>query len=174
MSDSDAFIEMSREGDELGDEPSLRPPSRVRGVARLAGSVPALGLSSLIVGSATFLSVSAAANVGDLVLYTRRNIAYVDSIRWASGFRLVIAVIALGLGIVAALRLAADQHDPLDDDFDDDDLDDEAVADAPASWVRTVVGAALLVGLLAVIINGLAFIDAIQAHSPADFGFSSN
>lgn len=166
MSDSDSFIAMGRDDDQIGDldDDYAVPPSFFWLVLRSAVAAPALGLAALVIGTATLLSMSAVTNVQDIVVYGHRSVAYVSSIRWSAGFRLGIAIAAVMLAIAAGWRERLASY------VDDDEPAPRATT---PGWVQVVIGAALLVGLVSLIVNGIAFVDAMQAHAPTVFGFTN-
>jgi hypothetical protein len=158
-----------RDGDEA-DSVVIRP-NPFGAIARAAGSATALALCALITATATMLNMSVANDLADAKLYSSRGLNTLEAIRWAAGTRLVIACIALLLAVLAGIRYSRDQSATRYTFSVDADEATESTEGAPApDWVRMLVGSAVVVSVLAILLNALALALTLHLHESPNFG----
>ena len=148
---------------------------------RIAGVVAApvaLGIASLVVAMASLMITEPTSEIGDVALFTR--IGNPDGnlleLRWASGLRALVALIALIIAVVAARLLVgqratvriAESAPEADDSASLDAIEAAAIAALPVPPQASVaiVGSAVLVSLVSVVLNLAAWWYAMAAHIP--------
>jgi hypothetical protein len=140
-------------------------------IARAAGSATALALSALIAATATMLDMSVTNDIADAKLYSSRGLNSLDAIRWAAGTRLIVAVVALLLAVLAGLRYSHDQPATRYTFTGDGEEATESVVGVEApGWVRLLVGASVVVSVLAIVLNAIAVGLALHLHESPNFG----
>jgi hypothetical protein len=151
-------------------------PNPIASALRYAASAPALALGSLIVSTATILTMAAVSDIGDLAIYGSRRPNNISPLRWDTGVRLGVAVLALLLALIAAamyvssrpgIEVVLDAEPGLDADLDADD-DDPLDDDDGTRSVRLLIGAAVVVGVIAILLNAAAFGAAMSTHVPSN------
>ena len=163
-------------GDDSLDDVDLPDfASRSGLIVRLMGSPPALAVASLVIAMAALMTMAAASEIGDVYVNTAKHATTNAFFRLASGVRLGVSLIALLLAVVAAMRQIPDPLSRYLKSEGDVDADLSAIAAGSAEdvspWIRTLIGAALVVALLAVLVNGAAFFYALATHSSQNPGF---
>jgi hypothetical protein len=171
------------EGDEvptiemLGDPGEDDPPAFARRtplVVGLMGSPAALAIASLGLSLAALSIVQAASEIGDVYFESARHASSLGAFRVASGVRLGVALVALILAVIAAVRQVPD---PLtsylrnDGAAQDDELSATESAEVAPVWSRFVVGAALLLAVAAVLVNAAAFAYGMASHASGSSPF---
>jgi hypothetical protein len=145
-------------------------------IIRLIASPPALAVASLVIAMAALMTMAAATEIGDVYVNTAKHATTNAFFRLASGVRLGVSLIAMLLAVVAAMRQIPDPLSSYLQSEDDVDADLSAIpagsVDEVAQWIRTLIGAALVVALLAVVVNGAAFFYALATHSSQTPGFA--
>jgi hypothetical protein len=140
-------------------------------IARVAGSVTALALAALITATATMLTMSVADDIADARLYSSRGFNNLEALRWAAGTRLVVAGIAMLLALVAGIRysrgLPATRYTFSVDG--QEATESTEGAEAPG-WVGLLVGSAVVVSVLAILLNALALALTLHLHESPKFG----
>jgi hypothetical protein len=146
-------------------------PTTASALSGVVGFAPALALAALVTATATMLAMSLANEVADAKSFSSHGFPGLSVLRWTVGTRLVVAGIALLLALLALRRY---RHDlPVTRyTFSEDGAEatDEIVGNEPPDWIRFLVGAALLVSLLAIVLNGVALAFAVQPHMSPNFG----
>lgn len=143
----------------------------VGAIVDAAGSAGALALASLVTATATILTMSVAADFGDAKLYSSRGLNDLLGIRWIAGARLVIAAVALLLGVIAGVRYARSLPATRYVFVDSQREPDESLeGDEQPGWVTLLVGSSVVVSVLAILLNAAAFAVAMHAHQSPDFG----
>lgn len=170
---------------EPGDSRSISYPVGPSQLRRIFGTMtmpPALGVASLAVSLASLVVVEAASELGDIHVIAHREPTTLAVYRWAAGLRMGLAAIAVVLAIVGLRfllgrrpRLTIEPEDFEADDRSVDELESAVVAGVvpPPTWMMTVLGAALTVGLLALAINASVFGYAMASHVPPQNGFTT-
>jgi hypothetical protein len=94
-----------------------------------------------------------------------------EEIRWAAGSRLIVACIALLLGVLAGIRYSRDQPATRYTFSADEDEATESTEGATApDWVRMLVGSAVVLSVLAILLNALALSLTLHLHESPNFG----
>jgi hypothetical protein len=146
-------------------------PNPFEVLARAAISAPALALASLITATATLVVVSAANDIAEAKFYSARGLDNLAQLRWVAGGRLVVAVLALLLAVLAGFRYSRDlpvtryTFSP-----DGEEAVESIEGTEPARWIRYLVGAAAVVAILAIVINGVAVLMTLGLHESPNFG----
>jgi hypothetical protein len=152
------MIEMHQDDDSLGDDEDFAVyPGRGREVLHLAVSAPALAIAALVLAFLPLGFMQAAQDAGDTALFSSNSnqISDLRVYRVAGAVRLAMAVVALVVAGIAGARLRLAE-------FDDDPVD--------PYWVRAVVGAALVVAVVAVVVSAAVLLYALQVHTGKSFG----
>jgi hypothetical protein len=157
---------------DLGEPDSIViHPNPVAAIARAAGSATALALVALIAATATMLSMSVADDIADAELYSSRGFNNLEALRWESGTRLVIAVIAMLLAVLAGLRYSRDlPATRYTFSADGEEAAESAEGAEPPGWVSLLVGSAIVVSVLAIVLNAVAFALTLHLHESPNFG----
>lgn len=160
-------------------------PSQLERIVRLAGIPTALGVAALVLATATLILVEPANEIADTTLIGGGSGGELSELRWASGIKLGIAVIALVLAITAVVRLLGRRprvrlsvNEPEADDPASLDQIEAAVVAAqpqPSTGESTIVGAALVVSVVSFALNAAALSYTLATHVPSSqstpFGF---
>ena len=140
-------------------------------IAVAAGSAPALALAALITATATLLVMGVTNDIADAKLYSSRGFDNLAELRWASGSRLVVAGFALLLAVIAGVRysrrLPATRYTFSPDG--EEATESSEGAEAPG-WINTLVGSAVVVSVIAVVLNAIAFVMTLHLHESPNFG----
>jgi hypothetical protein len=152
-------IEMhTGDDDQIGDDEGYSSYSRERaGLVAMMLSAPSLAIASLVIGFASLSAFRAADLIGETALITSKskNLSQLTELRAIAYVQVIAAIVALALAIAAGLRV----HGLVaDDDAVDDNL-------ADPTWIRALVGAALIVAVLAVIAGAGTLIYTVHAHA---------
>lgn len=146
-------------------------PKPFSAIARAAGSDAALALAALITATATILTMSVTNDIADAKLYSSHGIDELAPLRWAAGARLVVAVVAMLLAVIAGLRysrnLPATRYTFSPDG--EEATESSEGAEAPA-WVKMLVGSAGVVSLIAIVLNATALVMTLHLHESPNFG----
>jgi hypothetical protein len=159
-----------------GDDPNsvVIRPNPFGAIARAAGSATALALAALITATATIVNMSVANDLADAKLYSSRGINSLDAIRWAAGTRLIVACIGLLLALLAGIRYSRDQPATrYTFSVDGQEATESTVGAAAPDWVRMLVGAAVVISVLAIILNALALLLTLHLHESPNFGVTT-
>lgn len=171
----DDVVDMLGDDDSFDDSDLPDFASRSGLIIRLVGSPSALAVASLVIAMASMITMAAASEIGDVYVNTTHRSSSNDFFRLASGVRLGVSLIALLLAVAAALRQIPDPLTRYLRSEEIEDADLEAIAagdlDEVPSWVRTLIGAAMVVGLVVVVINGASFIYSLATQAPASGPF---
>lgn len=157
-------------GDDSFDDADLPNfASRSGLIFRLIGSPPSLAIASLVIAMTSMITMAAASEIADIYVDTSRHSSATAVFRLTSGVRFGATLVALLLAVLAAIRQIPDPLTSYLRDEDNADADLEAIAagamDSVPIWVRTVIGAALIVAFIAFLLNGTAFIYSLVSHS---------
>ncbi|HEX3824965.1 MAG TPA: hypothetical protein VHV79_10925 [Mycobacteriales bacterium] len=140
-------------------------------MARAIGSAPALALASLIVATATLLTMSVADEVADAYVDSSRHAIALTAVRWAAGSRTAVACVALLLAVIAGIRYARDLPATRYEFSDDGQEAQESVSGTePPGWVKLLIGASIVVSVLAIVANAVAFAVTLHLHESPNFG----
>jgi hypothetical protein len=140
-------------------------------IGRAMAGAPALSLAALIVATATMLTMSVANDLADAKLYSSRGIDSLTALRWAAGTRLIIAGVALLLAVIAGIRYSRDLPATRFTFTADGEEASESIEGVEApGWARLLVGAAVVVALIAVALNGTAWALTLHLHESPNFG----
>jgi multisubunit Na+/H+ antiporter MnhB subunit len=140
-------------------------------VARAIGSAPALALASLIIAAGTMLVMSVADDFAEAYVDSSRHANPLTALRWESGSRLAVAGIALLLAIIAGIRYTRDLPATRYVFSDDGQEADESVEGTePPGWVKLLVGASIVVSVVAVVLNGVDLAMTLHLHESPNFG----
>jgi hypothetical protein len=158
-------------GEPDGPETVVIRANPVAAIGRAAGSAHALALAALITATATMLSMSVANDIAEAKLYSSRGFNNLAEIRWAAGTRLVIAGVAVLLAVLAGVRysrgLPATRYTF---SADGEEAAESTEGTEPPGWVGLLVGAGIIVSILAVVLNALALAMTLHLHESPNFG----
>ncbi|MGN6474630.1 MAG: hypothetical protein ACTHK4_13415 [Mycobacteriales bacterium] len=177
MGDASDVVEMGVP-DPVGTEPISYSvgPSQLRRFCGVLVTPTALGIAGLALSLASLIIVDASNEIGDVHAITHRASTTLVVYRWSTGIRMGIAALAVVLAVVGIRRLLGRRPrltvEPADFESDErtvDELEADVLAhvSSPPSWLAGLVGASLLVSLVALGINAAAFGYAMSAHVPA-------
>jgi hypothetical protein len=172
MADSNPLdIDLTETRDRAEIDSVVVRPSLFGVVGRLAGTPGALALAALIIATATMLDMSAANDIADAKLYSSRGLNNLGGLRWVAGTRLIVAGIGLLMALIAAARFARDLPTTR---YTFSSGGEEATESfdgvEPPVWMAMVVGTAVVVSLLAILLNGVAWVFALHLHESPNFG----
>jgi hypothetical protein len=156
-----------------GDEPDsvVIRPNPFGAIARAAGSATALALSALVTATATMLNMSVANDLADAKLYSSRGLNNLEAIRWVAGTRLIVAGVALLLALLAGIRYSRDQPATrYTFSVDGQEATESTEGAAAPDWIRMLVGSAVVVSVLAILLNALALLLTLHLHESPNFG----
>jgi hypothetical protein len=153
-------------------------PNQLERMFALVAVPAALGLTALVVATASLMVVDPASEIGDVDLFTRlaNPAGNLVELRWSSGLRALAALIAFIVAVIAArllvgrrarVRVGAAAPEA-DDPASLDAIEAAAIAALPAPSVgqSTIVGAAMLVSLMSFAFNAIAFGYAMASSIP--------
>jgi hypothetical protein len=133
-------------------------------------SAPALALAALITAAATMLNMSAATEIAE-AKYLSSSGDNLSLVRWEIAVRLIVAVVALVLALLAGLRYSRDlPATRYTFSADGEEADESTEGNEAAGWVKLLVGAAVVVSILAIVLNGVAILMTIGLHQSSSFG----
>jgi hypothetical protein len=144
--------------DPIGDDEDYPSYSRERaGLAAMMLSAPSLAIASLVLGFASMTAFRSADLIGESTLISSKakHLSQLTELRAIAYVQVIPAVVALVLAIAAGLRVNGVVAD-------DDNVDDGL---ADPTWIRALVGAALIVAVLATIATAAALIYTVHAHA---------
>jgi hypothetical protein len=123
-------------------------------------SPSALAIASLLTGFAALTVTRAADVIGEALLFSSKNLngGELTNVRGQAFVQLVVAAVALLLGLGSALRLTAPSVRHSDAD------DEEELNDGDPLWVRAIAGGAVLIAVIAIVAAGVALIEAEHVH----------
>jgi len=116
------------------------------------------------------VTTSAADDISNIKLDSTRGFKALVAIRWAVGTRFVVACLALVLAVVAGVRYARSLPVRRIEFRDDREPLESTDGDAPPGWVSLLVGSGAMVALLAVVVNAVGLIYALEVHQSSGFG----
>jgi hypothetical protein len=146
-------------------------PNPVSAMVRAAGSDAALALAALIIATATILTMSVTNDIADAKLYSTRGIDELVPLRWAAGARLIVAAVAMLLAVIAGIRYSRNLPATRYTFSPDGEEAAESLEGAePPGWVKMLVGAAVVVSLIAIVLNATAFVMTLHLHESPNFG----
>lgn len=155
---------------EESDSVVIRPNS-FGTIARAASSAAALALAALITATATVLNMSLVNDIAAAKFYNSRGFNNLAELRWEAGARLIVAGIAMLVALLAGLGYSRDQP-AVRFTFlaDDEEPIESAEGNEAPGWVRMLVGSAVVVSVLAVLLNAIAFATTLHLHESPNFG----
>jgi hypothetical protein len=140
-------------------------------IARAAVSAPAIALAALITATATMLNMAATSEIAEAKLFSTSGVDNIAVLRWESGTRLIVAVIAFLLAVLAGLRFSHDLPATRYTFSADGEEATESIEGTEApGWVRFLVGGAFVVAVLAIVLNGVALLMTLGLHMSPNFG----
>jgi hypothetical protein len=140
-------------------------------IARAAGSATTLAAVALITATVTMLNMSAANDIGDAKISSSRGINNLEEIRWVAGTRLIVAVVALLIAILAGIRYSRDLPATRYTFTAEGEEATESIEGAGApGWVTLLVGTGVVVSALAILLNAVALAFALHLHESPNFG----
>ena len=159
--------------DHGGSEPEtiLIRPNSFEAIARAAVSAPALALAALVTATATILDMAVTNEIAEAKLFSVSGVDNLTLLRWEAGTRLIVAVMAFLLALLAGFRYSRDlpatryTFSP-----DGEEAVESIEGTETAGWVRFLVGSAVLVAVLAIVLNAVALLMTLGLHESPNFG----
>jgi hypothetical protein len=140
-------------------------------IARAAVSAPAFALAALITATATMLNMSAATEIAEAKLLNSSGVDNVTLVRWEVGVRLIVALVALLLALLAGLRYSRElPATRYTFSADGEEAEESTEGTEAAGWVKLLVGAAVVVAILAIVLNGAGMLMTLGLHESPNFG----
>lgn len=171
VNEDPSYVEALRVRDPVESDSVLIRPNPFGVIARAAGSATALALASLITATATMLTMSAALDIADAKVYSSRGLNNLGAIRWEAGTRLILAGLALLLAILAGIRYSRDlPATRYTFSVDGEDATESIEGTRAPGWVTLLVGSAVVVSMLAVVLNVVAWAITLHLHESPNFG----
>jgi hypothetical protein len=166
-----SHVEVSRVRDVSEPDSVVIHANPVAAIARAASSATALAVVALITATATMLSMSVANDIAGAKLASSHGFNNLEALRWESGTRLVIAVIALLLALLAGIRYSRDlPATRYTFSVDGEEATESSEGAEPPGWVSLLVGSAVVVSVLAVLLNAIALAFTLHLHESPNFG----
>ncbi|HVV75532.1 MAG TPA: hypothetical protein VHC43_05800, partial [Mycobacteriales bacterium] len=149
---------------------------QVQRFLHVAAVPPALGVAALTLGVAALVPVEPAGEIGSIRAITHVTNQNLTLYRWSSGIRTGVALMALAFAVIGILMLMGRRPTLTVEvaDFESDDRIDQleaaAIASRPAprTWQSTLLGAGLIVSLIALALDVASFTYAMTAHLPSN------
>lgn len=157
-------------------------PSQLRRMLQVVKLPPALGVASLVLSLSSLMLVQSARELGDTYVIAHGSRDTLPVYRWATGIQLGVAALAVVLSIIGIVLLLGRRPkvtvQPADFDADAATLDRMeaatlAQAGGPPAWMATLVGASLVVGIVALCVNAIAFGYAMTASTPPAYNITT-
>jgi hypothetical protein len=115
--------------------------------------------------------MSAAADISDAKVYSSHGLSDLAGVRWAAGTRLVVAVVALLIAVIAGVRYSRGLPATRYTFSADGEEATESIEGAePPGWIKLLVGTSVVVSVLAIVLNASALAFALGLHESPNFG----